>query len=71
LVGQERLAVQHAYATGELAALSADLEAAGTTNRDDTAPGAAAHNVGKPSGTARRDQAGGALKKAIESGRQR
>jgi hypothetical protein len=71
LVGQERLAVQHAYATGELAALSADLEAAGTTNRDDTAPGPPLTMWVKAFRTGRRDQAGGALKKAVESGRQR
>jgi nitrogen-specific signal transduction histidine kinase len=35
-VGRERLAVDRSYATGELAALPADPEAAGTTKADDT-----------------------------------
>jgi hypothetical protein len=35
-VGRERLAVDRSYATGELAALPADPEAAGTTNADST-----------------------------------
>jgi hypothetical protein len=34
--GRERLAVDRSYATGELAALPADPEAAGTTNADAT-----------------------------------
>jgi hypothetical protein len=35
-VGRERLAVDRSLATGELAALPADPEAAGTTNADST-----------------------------------
>src|SRR4029077_5592824 len=35
-VGRERLAVDRSYTTGELAALPADPEAAGTTKADDT-----------------------------------
>src|SRR5580693_9071536 len=50
--GQERLAVDHSHAAGELAALSADPEAAGTTDANNTPsrPGLARRPVTAGSG---------------------